>query len=472
MGFYFRKSVNFGIFRLNFSKSGIGVSAGVKGARISKTPKATYVHFGTNGFYYKQRINTSTKQTSKDNFNSNFTSATSESNESTQNSKESLRYVDSSNAEFLNKLNSTIQQSYSILVIQLITLITTFVGICFLINFGRIKLAVTDSTIAQNLVLLEFFINTGLFCLLLFLSWKAYKADKRKRTFPLFYQLWGSSLARFTSIKKACEILSKSSTVWRLKTFANDTNQPADVLKQTPPYILTDVETWSLESNRISLHFLPDFIFVWHGKKYGVVSYESFDVSFSTDSKLIRGIPPKDSTIVQYIYQHTRVNGLPDRRYKYNPAFPIVEYGLINFRSNTGWNIQFQVSNVSVAKTFTDVFNREVLDKQDTRKTVNETHQRTNYSQNRNSNYRQSYNQKQTKQTTPIVDETVRLAHEVLEIRVGATKEQIIAAYREQVKSYHPDKVVQTSPKIAKLAEEKMKEINLAYQTLKQHKLV
>lgn len=37
MGFCFRKSVKIGPFRLNASKSGIGVSAGVKGFRVTKT---------------------------------------------------------------------------------------------------------------------------------------------------------------------------------------------------------------------------------------------------------------------------------------------------------------------------------------------------------------------------------------------------------------------------------------------------
>src|SRR5437016_13428731 len=56
MGFYFRKSIKFGPMRFNFSKSGIGISTGVKGARISTGPRGTYVHAGRNGFYYSQRI--------------------------------------------------------------------------------------------------------------------------------------------------------------------------------------------------------------------------------------------------------------------------------------------------------------------------------------------------------------------------------------------------------------------------------
>ena len=41
MGFRLKKSFNFGGFRLNISKSGIGYSYGTKGARITKTAKGT-----------------------------------------------------------------------------------------------------------------------------------------------------------------------------------------------------------------------------------------------------------------------------------------------------------------------------------------------------------------------------------------------------------------------------------------------
>ena len=43
MGFYFKKSINLGICRINFSKSGISVSFGVKGLRFSLGPKRSQV---------------------------------------------------------------------------------------------------------------------------------------------------------------------------------------------------------------------------------------------------------------------------------------------------------------------------------------------------------------------------------------------------------------------------------------------
>jgi hypothetical protein len=57
MGFFFRRSTSVGPFRLNFSQSGIGASVGVKGARLTVTPRGTtYVTVGSHGFYYRETL--------------------------------------------------------------------------------------------------------------------------------------------------------------------------------------------------------------------------------------------------------------------------------------------------------------------------------------------------------------------------------------------------------------------------------
>lgn len=58
--------------------------------------------------------------------------------------------------------------------------------------------------------------------------------------------------------------------------------------------------------------------------------------------------------------------------------------------------------------------------------------------------------------------------YEVLGIKEGASQEEIRAAYREQVKKYHPDKH-QDNP-LYELAEEKLQEINEAYEYLTKNK--
>jgi len=54
--------------------------------------------------------------------------------------------------------------------------------------------------------------------------------------------------------------------------------------------------------------------------------------------------------------------------------------------------------------------------------------------------------------------------YEVLGIKEGATEEEIKKAYRDQVKKYHPDQY-QDNP-LSKLAEEKLREVNEAYEYL------
>ena len=46
MGFFIRKGINFGPVRVNFSKSGVGVSLGTKGLRLGAGPKGAYVQGG------------------------------------------------------------------------------------------------------------------------------------------------------------------------------------------------------------------------------------------------------------------------------------------------------------------------------------------------------------------------------------------------------------------------------------------
>jgi hypothetical protein len=57
MGFYIRQSFKLGPFRFNLSKSGVGMSAGVKGARVGVDAKGKkYIHVGRGGIYYRQTL--------------------------------------------------------------------------------------------------------------------------------------------------------------------------------------------------------------------------------------------------------------------------------------------------------------------------------------------------------------------------------------------------------------------------------
>jgi hypothetical protein len=56
MGWSYRKSFGSGPFRVNFSKSGISYSVGVKGARVNIGPRGTYVNLSSHGISYRRKI--------------------------------------------------------------------------------------------------------------------------------------------------------------------------------------------------------------------------------------------------------------------------------------------------------------------------------------------------------------------------------------------------------------------------------
>ncbi len=56
MSAYLKKAFSFGPFRLNLSKSGIGLSFGITGLRIGTGPKGPYIHAGRGGLYFRKSL--------------------------------------------------------------------------------------------------------------------------------------------------------------------------------------------------------------------------------------------------------------------------------------------------------------------------------------------------------------------------------------------------------------------------------
>ena len=53
---YFRKAFTFGPFRLNLSKSGLGLSFGITGLRVGIGPTGPYLHAGRGGLYFRKSL--------------------------------------------------------------------------------------------------------------------------------------------------------------------------------------------------------------------------------------------------------------------------------------------------------------------------------------------------------------------------------------------------------------------------------
>ncbi len=71
------------------------------------------------------------------------------------------------------------------------------------------------------------------------------------------------------------------------------------------------------------------------------------------------------------------------------------------------------------------------------------------------------------KQQKPRVDAGERDPYEVLEVDRNASTEEIRRAYQDAIRKYHPDYLENMAPELRKLAEQRTKEINRAYEALR-----
>jgi len=66
--------------------------------------------------------------------------------------------------------------------------------------------------------------------------------------------------------------------------------------------------------------------------------------------------------------------------------------------------------------------------------------------------------------------EDSRSSYTILEIKSSAKDNEVKRAYRKMANKYHPDKVAHLGEDLRKLAEEKFKAVNNAYQTIKKER--
>ena len=472
MGFYFRKSVKFGPMRLNFSKSGIGVSAGVKGARVSLGPRGTYIHAGAGGFHYSQRVGgpsvrTATPPPAPTRRQPGWQPAPQVQERYRIESADVSRLVETTNAELLEQINSAMRQTRHAPFAVLATLalsVLAFVAITALTG-ALIAAGLPDDDTTKSIgAALAMLAGLFVFVAGIVFSWKVQKGDELKRTTPLFYELEQGALDRFAAIQKACAALSQAARVWRVESKQPTydwkrnagassliTRQPVSAGPMKPPYIATNVDVLGLRLNDSTLFFMPDFIFVWQNNRYGAVSYDALNISFSPARFIEDAGVPQDSQVVGSTWLYVNKNGGPDRRFSHNRQIPIAQYGLLEITSRTGLNIHLHASNLEAARYFAGAFNRA----------QGAAHWR------QTGGRRQQGGPGAGQGQAGRVSAGARSAYDILGVSAGATHAEVVAAYRQMAMMYHPDRLSGLAPEFVELAEERMKEINAAYEELK-----
>jgi len=343
VGFYFRKSINFGGLRFNLSKSGIGMSVGVKGFRIGTGPRGNYVHMGRNGLYYRAALGSKgkTAKRTKSQPETPVESIGSQPKTLVEQTQSNLEFVDiesadvaqitdSSSEELLKEIADKNRKRY-------------FWPFCFLLSFIVPPIGIFIAIIAAFLV----------YNLM----------DKKRKTVVLLYDIDEYTEEKLQEFYNSFDEIINAKAKWHISSEAETKDYkyhagagkivkrtPITVKYTTPKYMKTNVKIPCIPVGKQLLYFFPDKVLIYEGKRVGAVSYNNLQISQRNQHFVVRGTVPSDAVIVDYTWQYLNKSGGPDKRFSNNPRLPIAFYSEINFTSETGLNERIQVSKPDVGK--------------------------------------------------------------------------------------------------------------------------
>ncbi len=346
MGWYLRKSFGFGPLRVNLSKSGLGYSLGVRGARIGVNSRGTYIRMGRGGIYYQKYLQTQSGPQGEPVPVPAQPQLTSE--------PELAQIIQTASASFLqdSSANELLQE---ITLHHNKTLIAPVVIVIAGLVLGGAMMGSLPIWVDAAIVVVGS-IATAI----------ATRADYRRKVVHLNYGLEPESARAYVALLQGIEQLQSLGGLWRISSgeVNADTKYHAGAgysikrnriaMKFEPPsYIGTDAAVYMVNTGPQRLYFLPDRILVYEGDQIGAVQYNSLTFKVAPSTFVESDTVPYDSEIVGRTWRYTNKGGGPDRRFAVNPEIPVVRYAEITLKSASGLNYLIQASNIQKANSFT-----------------------------------------------------------------------------------------------------------------------
>lgn len=332
MGWSFRKSIQMGPLRVNVSRSGVGASVGVRGARVGVGPRGTYVSFAGGGFRYRRKLT------------------------NTPNSgrvlEETSGAIHTASAAELADASPEWMVSDSQLRLKRTNFFKVYcwcAGIFLFICWVQLPGGAT------------------LFLLLLLagLGFPLYQWNRERRTARVIYDVDDPEIVeRLAMANGAAQWLGHCHALWHIfhavQTSDWKKNAGAGTLiRRTAtrcavgalPCFELNIEAWSVPVGPQQLLFLPDRLLVWDGTTLAALPYETI-VAQTSATRFIedgRGVP-RDAQQVDTTWRFVRRDGGPDLRFNNNAKLPVMRYGELELRSSSGLQIVLQTSTTEAAE--------------------------------------------------------------------------------------------------------------------------
>jgi hypothetical protein len=360
MGFYLRKSVKVGPLRFNLSKSGVGVSAGVKGLRVGAGPRGNYVHMGRHGIYYRATLPSGAPSASPGSTPVAPTLPPPPVPSDTLTPIESGRVaqmVDASSAELLAELNAKQRRWRTAPWVFAAFVVLGVIAIN--ISASARSNAVSASGAVANMLPLLFVAAWVGF------TWAAHRYDVMTKTTVLLFNLEDEPAERFEAVHKTFTDVANCGGRWQIEAQGRTTDwkhhagagslirRKGVTLETDPPrWVKTNIAVPTLPLARETLCLFPDRLLVFSPNGVGAVSYAALTIDVGSGRFIEREGVPKDAKVVGQTWQYPNKSGGPDKRFKNNRQIPIALYEEVAIKSTSGVNIALQLSRLGVGEPF------------------------------------------------------------------------------------------------------------------------
>jgi hypothetical protein len=346
MGFYLRKSIRLGPVRLNLSKSGLGLSLGVKGLRYGIRPNGkSYVHAGRYGVYYRKELGGLTRPTAPPDQPRDV-----EPGNPPVGPTEVYGTADAARLSQLaaTKLVDLLRRAYGKPRIDY-----PMVALCVIGSMGAIVI---------HPVLGGFVTALGVL-----FAWAAVRWETARRSVYVQYPLDDEAMGLFRRLLDAFNHLASCSRVWTMRSSTALTNihemkrhagasslvgrTDARAGESSPPWAEVNLPVPAIGAGQQTLYFLPDGILVYDSTGVAQVPYAQVKVTAGS-TRFIEDFAPNDATVVGRTWSHPNKDGGPDRRFANNRQIPICVYGELVLQSTGGLFLYLQTSRSDAAEQF------------------------------------------------------------------------------------------------------------------------
>lgn len=310
MGFRFRKSINFGGFRINLSKTGIGYSFGGPGFRWTKLANGrtrTTASIPGTGISYVQetsRCKPKHKQVLPQLVPGQYLSKT------TKLCPEN--YVQTDAILFLKALK---RYKYTQMFLQ----VAIVLSVVSYLKFELFSIIFT-STFALASLYMFFFkrIKVEFIC-------DKYYTDKQNKIDLLL-----ETLSQSCKLFEVRETYTNNNTKYTGGAGNSVKESKLSIIKKSVPFMKTQTKHFCIYLNGKQLVFLPNGILVNSLFNLYLLSMKDLNIHLE-DTVYIEFGTPKDSECVRNTWLYVNKHGGPDRRFNNNPMLNGNKYGVIQF---------------------------------------------------------------------------------------------------------------------------------------------